>query len=231
MKINKINNTKYNNNKTNFKAREYAAVKTITKDVVSELKLYEIGENDTKFLDVMSQRINLEKLAELKNATKRQLFKWKTMINNAIMMAGFDYPQRSFLLTKENRPCGIVSYRELPFDFYIDNIASWPVNKGENVKLAGTTLVKTAFENAKAINAEKINLSLLTESPVDLAAFYKKMNFVEVDKSVNSSYDMTAMRSLYIEKCRELDNIVVISKIEKPKDVNLKKALDINYRY
>ena len=121
MKINKINNTKYINNKTNFKAREYAAVKTITKDVVSELKLYEIGENDTKFLDVMSQRINLEKLAELKNATKRQLFKWKTMINNAIMMAGFDYPQRSFLLTKENRPCGIVSYRELPFDFYIDN--------------------------------------------------------------------------------------------------------------
>lgn len=229
MKINSINN--YNKPKINqgFKAREFASVKTILKDSVQTLKIYDVNEEDTKFLDLMSQKINLKNLIDT-NATINQLRQWKNIINNAIMLTNFNEPQRSFLMTKNNHPCALLTFKDIPAETYIDYLAAWPVAKGENVKLAGTSMLKTLFEHAQKNNTRKISLSMASDSPVNLKEYYKKMNFIEKTSSNIFEPDMVAGRESFVEKAKELDEIIKVDFIENPQIINLKKTVDINYR-
>ncbi len=213
----------------NFKARDYADVKTFVSGSVSSLKLYELDSYDSKFLDVVANRINLRQLSDLKNVTRRQFNLWKNVINNAILMSGFSDPQRSFLLTKNNRPCGILSFKDLQEESYIDYISTWPISKGKNVKLAGTVLMKTAFDIAKENDTKKISLTLLSDSPFDLTKFYKNLSFQDMKTKSVYDADLVSYKSDYVEKSKELEKIIEINKSKSSEDVDLKRILDINY--
>ena len=140
--ITQYNKYKLSKNTQNFEALEYAKVKTIVNSQAIPLKIYEVNDLDTKFLDLMAQRINLKKLSHFKNATIKQLKGWKALIDNAIMMSGFNKPQKTFLLTTEkNRPCGIATFNTFNRNCQIDYLATWCPAENERVKLAGTTLL------------------------------------------------------------------------------------------
>lgn len=218
-----------NDNPVNFKAREFAKIQTNVRGIISELQVLEIDDSDVKFLDLMSSKISLKKLAALKNATRRQYEQWKAMIDNAILMAGFNEPQKSLLLTKGNRACGIMSYKNVPQDTFIDYIATWPIAKDENVQLAGKSLVKALYFNAEKENAQKISLSLLDDSPVDLTKFYEEVGMKKISFSSNTDADMFISRTDIALASKRLDEIIKIEPVQAPKDINLKKILDIRY--
>lgn len=231
MKINSIK-SRYNcqnQSKNNFKAREFATVKTVLKDGVQSLKIYEVNEDDTKFLDVMSQKINLKKLIDIK-ATPKQLLQWKNIINNAIMMTNFNEPQCSFLMTKNNRPCALLTFKDIQTDSYVDYLASWPIAPHEKVKLAGTTMLKTLFEHAEIKNTQRISLSTAANSLVDLVKYYEKMNFVKNHSNNIYEPDMIVTRDKFLEKSKELDEIIKVSFVKNPETVNLKNVLDLKYQ-
>ena len=224
----------YNSNCTKssvaFKAREYAVAKTVANGVTTNMKIFEVFDKDRAFLDFMSMSLKLEKLTNIKNITKQQLRKWKTVINDAIFMSSFNEPQRSFLLvTEKNKPCGIMTYSCVDKECRLDYLATWPVAKGENVKLAGTTLLKTLFEDLLKSNISSVNLTTLNNGPVDLLSYYQKMSFKP--KSIDSRLgaEMFSRRIWFEEKSNELGKYIVIDRISSPNDSDLKKVLDIKF--
>ena len=143
MKITTIKTTEYpkpsitKKKNHSFGAFEYARVKTLVNNEIIPLKIYEVNDMDAKFLDVMSQRINLKKLSHLKNATVKQLKTWKNLINNAILMSGFNEPQKTLLLTTEkNRPCGITTFNIYNKNCQIDYLATWCPYENKKIKAA-----------------------------------------------------------------------------------------------
>lgn len=218
--------------KPSFGALEYAKVKTVINSKIVPLKIYEVTDIDSKFLDVMAQKINLKKLSYFKNATTKQLREWKALINNAIMMSGFNEPQRTFLLTTEkNRPCGITTFNIFNKNCQIDYLATWRPAENERTKLAGTTLLKAIFENAIQNDTNKISLTTLADSPIDLVGYYKKLGFnIDITTDIyKTGTDMYILNSSIKEAIKDLHKSINIEKIKDPQFVNLKKILDIKY--
>ena len=220
-------------NITSFKAREYATARTIIDGTTRQLKIFEIFDNDRCFLDFMSMNLNLEKLSDFKNLSQLQLRKWKGVINDAICMSSYDNSQRSFLLvTEKKRPCGIITYNNNGKTCQLDYLATWPESKGQKVKLAGTILVKTLFDDLLKTNANSVTLTTLNNSPVDLLSFYEKMSFVpygNVVRNKNIGIDMFSLRSWFKEKSKELTNYIKIDLIDNPVNYDLKKNLDVKF--
>ena len=226
MKINKIIENK--KIPIAFKAREYAVIKTTLQNCSQTLNAYKLEYSDRNFLDVMSAGIKLKKLTEGQNYPDRMLRSWKKIINNAVLMAGFDEPQNSFLLVKDKTPCAIISYKNMP-DCYLDNIASWPVSQNNYVKLAGTSLFKLLFYNCEKNNTRKIGLDVLKNSRIDLKKYYSGLGFVDNSNTEQFITDMYISRAKMLETARNMDSFIKIQEVQNPLRVNLSKILNIKF--
>ena len=226
MKINELSYRK--NNNINFKAREYAIVKTNLNNIQQIFKAYKLEYADRNFLDVMSAGIKLKKLTEGENYSNNVLRSWKRIINNAIMMATFDEPQCSFLLAKGKKPFSIMSYKNLP-DCYLDNIASWPVSKNNYVKLAGASMFKLLFHNCEKNNTQKIGLDLLHNSRINLEKYYSRLGFEQNFDNKKFITDLFLSRTKMLETSKQMDSFVKVDEITNPVNVNLFKVLDTTF--
>lgn len=224
----KINSLKSNHTKNNFKAREFALIKTAMNGVEQTFTVYSLDYKDTKYLDLMSSKILLKKLTAANNFKNKILDSWKNIINNAILMSGFDEPQKTYLLTYKNKSCAIMSYKNT-INGYLDNVASWPTGVNEYVKLAGTSMFKLLFHNCEKDGTKNLFLDLVKYSPIDLDKYYTNLGF---DRNLSSNIfvsDMYITRSKMLEMSKELDAFIKIEELKKTQDVNLKKILDTNY--
>lgn len=219
MKINGLNNTN-KNVAFNFKAREYAVVKTAFQGCNQVFDVFKLEYSDVKFLDVMSSRIRLKKLTEGEGYKDNVLRSWKKIINNAVLMSGFDEPQSSFLLAKDKTPCAIMSYKNLP-DCYLDNIASWPVSHNNYIMLAGASMFKLLFHNCEKNSTRRIGLDLLKNSRIDLKKYYERMGFVHNPDSEKFITDMCLSRTKMLQTSKQMDSFIKISEVEDPRRVNL----------
>lgn len=224
----KIQNLQNNYSNKNFKAREYALIKTTLEGVKQNFTVYSVNNKDTGFLDIMASNIVLKKLTQGEGFSNKILTSWKNIINNSIMMAGFDEPQQTYLLVKGNRPCSIISYKDM-FNSYLDGVASWPVNVNKYVKLAGTSMFKLLFYNAEKNGIKNIFLDCARNSPIDLERYYGMLGF-ENNISTNPFIsDKFISRSKFLEVSKKLDSIISVEEIKAPKNVNLRDIMDVSY--
>lgn len=229
MKIKSLGLEQKHNKNISFKAREYAVIKTTVNGITTNLKAYEIGFEDKHFLDLMASKLNLLSLyGNKKIVTPKQNHDWLASINNAIMMAGFNEPQHSFLLTKDKRPCGIMSYKNLK-KCYLDYIVTWPFAKGATVKLAGKSMIKMMYEDCIESNTSVIMLDLLDKMSQKLKTFYKSLDFIENKGPDSMGCDMYISRHNFMRKSRELDAFINVEKVKNSKQINLKEVLDIDF--
>ena len=213
----------------NFKAKKYATVKTLVENCTRDvLEIYKINDKDVKFLELMSYNINLRKLTERKY-TRTQYRQWKTAINNAILLTGFNEPQQSFLLAKNKKPCSIITFKDLPMDTYLDYLVSWPIAINENVKLAGTTLMKNLFDYAERKNTRKITLTMSTTSHSNLLEYYTNLGFKKISARNPLSPDLEIFQSSYTQKSQELEKHIKIERLKNQEDIPLLKVMDIKY--
>ena len=226
MKVRNIN-SKVNN--TSFKAKEFAVVDVAIKGVAHSFKVYSLDYDDRVFLDTMSSNIKLKALTLGSGIKDGILRTWKRIINNAVLMSGFTTPQKSFLFVEGNKPCGIITYKEMT-DSYLDNVAAWPVAQNKFVKYTGLSMLKFLFYNCEKANVKRIGLDVISKSHIDLYNFYSKLGFIK-----NLGTERTFMTDLYIprgrmiEYSKQLDSFIKVKEIESPKSVNLKKITNINY--
>lgn len=226
MKVRNINNRV---NNTSFKAKEFAVVDVAIKNITQSFKVYSLDYDDRVFLDNMASNIKLKSLTAGSGFKDGVLRTWKRIINNAVLMSGFTTPQKSFLFVKDNKPCGIISYKDMQ-DCYLDNVASWPVSKNKYVKYTGMSMLKFLFHNCEKNNVKRIGLDVVSNSRIDLDTFYSKFGFIK-----NMSSERTFITDLYIprgrmlEYSKQLDAFIKITEVENPSTVNLKKITNINY--
>ncbi len=226
MKVRNINNRV---NNTSFKAKEFAVVDVAIKNITHTFKVYSLDYDDRVFLDNMASNIKLKSLTAGSGFKDSILRTWKRIINNAVLMSGFTTPQKSFLFVKDNKPCGIISYKDMQ-DCYLDNVASWPVSKNKYVKYTGMSMLKFLFHNCEKNNVKRIGLDVVSNSRIDLDTFYSKFGFIK-----NMSSERTFITDLYIprgrmlEYSKQLDSCIKITEVENPSTVNLKKITNINY--
>lgn len=226
MKVRNINNRV---NNTSFKAKEFAVVDVAIKNITQSFKVYSLDYDDRVFLDNMASNIKLKSLTAGSGFKDGVLRTWKRIINNAVLMSGFTTPQKSFLFVKDNKPCGIISYKDMQ-DCYLDNVASWPVSKNKYVKYTGMSMLKFLFYNCEKNNVKRIGLDVVSNSRIDLDSFYSKFGFIK-----NLSSERTFLTDLYIprgrmlEYSKQLDSCIKITEVENPSTVNLKKITNINY--
>lgn len=225
MKIDRICNS---NKNISFKAREYALIKTVFQGRSQTFRAYRLEYADRNFLEKMSAEIKLKKLTEGENYSDKILRSWKKIINNAVLMAGFDEPQNSFLLVKDKTPCAIISYKNIT-DCYLDNIASWPVAKNSYVKLAGASLFKLLFYNCEKNNTGKIGLDVLKNSRIDLKKYYARLGFVTNTDSEKFITDMCLNRSKMLEISKQMDSFIRVTEVQNPQRVNLSKILNTQF--
>lgn len=222
--------TEYSINKNiSFKAREYANIKNIINGLSTNLKVYEIGYKDTGFLDLMVSKINLPMLyGNKKEITPKQNHLCLASISNAIMLTGFNEPQRSFILTKDAKPCGIMTYKNLK-KCYLDYIVTWPPEKESTVKLAGKSLMKILYQDCIESNTSVIMLDLLDRMSQKLKGFYKSLNFIENVGPNSMGCDMYISRHNFVNKSAELDSYIKVQRINGSKEIDLHNILDINF--
>lgn len=226
MKVRNINNRV---NNTSFKAKEFAVVDVAIKNITQSFKVYSLDYDDRVFLDNMASNIKLKSLTAGSGFKDSILRTWKRIINNAVLMSGFTTPQKSFLFVKDNKPCGIISYKDMQ-DCYLDNVASWPVSKNKYVKYTGMSMLKFLFHNCEKNNVKRIGLDVVSNSRIDLDSFYSKFGFIK-----NLSSERTFLTDLYIprgrmlEYSKQLDSFIKIKEIESSKSVDLKKITNINF--
>lgn len=221
MKINNIHQ-----NRTSFKARDFASIKTNVKGVITELKVLEIDEKDVKFLDLMSSKIDLLTFKQIKKATTKQIRNWKATIDNAILFAGFNEPQQSFLLAKENHACGIMTYKNNPQDTFLDYIATWPINENETIKLAGKSLIKLLYDNSIKNDTKIASLAIMNDSPSDLFTFYQELGLKKITSFGSNNADMYILKQQMIEESKKLEAMIQIEMHENSKFIDLKKTID-----
>lgn len=235
MKINSVVNKSTNISFPTFKAKEYAIAKTFVNGKTIPLNLFEINSLDTGFLDLMSSKIDFRKFDVFQNSTLSQLKQCKNMLNNSIMMVGFNSPQKSFLLTTEKkRPCGIITYNNFQDNCNLDYLISWAPENGKRIKYAGTTLLKVLYDDILKTNAKVISLTTAACTPGDLVKFYTQFGFKQPENlckviNRNVGVDMVAFRKDLSVKAQELSKFVEIEEVQKPRTLNLRNILDINY--
>ena len=223
-----IKSTNNSNPKISFKARNFATIRTTIKNCKNNFDVYRLEYDDRTFLDTMSIDLKLKKLTNAQYPDK-VLRSWKNIICNAILMSGFEEPQKSFLLVNNKRPCAIMTYKDLP-DCYLDNIASWPVSKNNYIKYAGLSLIRLLFYNCKRNDTKKIELDMLKNSKINLKNFYERLGFVENPNTSDFDADLFINRNKMLATEEELDKFIKVDMFEENQEkINLSKVLDIKF--
>ena len=132
-------------NSPNFEARHIAIIKNKYSNIKNNLDLYKLDlKHDRRFLKELDKNINMKTL--MPNLKQQEYNRWQEMLSYAILKA--QEPNRiTYLLTSQNKPCGIITYLPGKNNYHLDCICTWPIEFGQKVKYAGKTLFNQIFND------------------------------------------------------------------------------------
>ena len=218
------NNTQQIN--TNFKAIDLSQIKIRLKSSNEKLILYKLQKNDIKFCHKLINRLDLEKLAP-QEKNKKNLLLWQNIINNAIH--NIKYNDEVILATHKNKPCGLINYAKLKDNnYYVLNLATWPICIGEKAPFAGQALIEHLFKDAIKNNIKKISLSpnqgtVNGKSCID---FYKKLGFI-FDK-ITMSFEADKIE--LSRRIAQIENNIEYKEVKISKNTDLNKILSLRFK-
>lgn len=134
-------------NRINFKGLPVAAARVVSRDgKPAVLSVFNITHKDTAFLNNLAKSIDVEQLQD--GFRKEDYRTWNDIIKNGI--SGCAVAGRGYLLAQDNIPCGVLRYQIFPriSTAFIQDVATWPVEKNKKVPFAGKTLFMQLFKDA-----------------------------------------------------------------------------------
>ncbi len=216
MQIDNINNT-------NFTGIHILNTKCFLQDdKIAYLRMYELKRKDTSFLQHMYNSIKLEKFVP--DIPKQKMEVWYLILKGAIEFSS-DKKYKSYLVTKDSKPCGIMTFKPNSNKYEISWACTWPIEKGKKVPLAGTTLFKTVFEDFLKSKATVINVDAIKKvGPYETINKYLQLGF----KPVGGEYffeTMQATRSDVIQTLKKLNTMIVSKPTNRTLNLNLFEEL------
>lgn len=172
--LNNMRISKNENYKQNFTAYHLANSKNLINNIETNLKIYDLTPNDSKFLKELRESVNLEKL--MPELDKNKLNVWQQIFNIAVSQAS-NSSKKGLLAAYNNKPCGIMAYSPNNAKYKIETICTWPVEPQKKVPFAGKTLFNILFFDFLKSKANFIDLDAVNNGPFNAVSKYMSMGF------------------------------------------------------
>jgi len=189
------------------------------------LKLYRTTGKDNYFMSQLAKDIDVSKLRD--GFTQREYDVWNDVIKCGLI--GCCGTKRGYLLTKDNVPCGVMRYQPMQNRIFVQDVATWGVEKNKKVPFAGKVLFMQLFSDFMAgiSPLSRIELCALKEAPYTPVFRYMKLGFKSCGGSSPCYDDMRILKSGIEKSLNELKSMIKFIPEINPKEVDLNKILKI----
>ncbi len=216
MKVNPVNSV-------NTKALPIADIKV--KGVDSSYKLFSVNFHDRDFLEKMYKAIDLKKL--MPGLYDYDYMVWDEILHNAVNFSKSAF-SRSILGVCDNKPCGILNYKEYGVNYHLNYIATFPAEPEKRVPCAGQILFNEFFNRFIHSNKRKIELCAVKNSPFSPIAIYKKLGF-SMDGGDGYNEDMSITRDRALKTLEKQSKFLTYTQSENSKKVDLDGMLNLDF--
>lgn len=216
MKINPVSNA-------NIKGVPIADIKV--NGVDSSYRLFSVNFSDKDFLEKMYKAVDLRKLYS--GLYEYDYMVWDEILHNAVNLSKSAF-SRSILEVCDNKPCGILNYKEYGLDYHLNYVVTFPTRPQKRVPYAGQILFNEFFKRFLNSNKRKINLSALRDTAFCPIMKYKKLGFsMDGGDCYNENMSITKNRAgQTLKKQKEFITYIPVENVEK---VDLEKALSLDF--
>lgn len=220
--IMRISETKHYNQ--NFTAYHIANSKNILNNIETNLKIYDLTPNDSKFLKDMKASVNLEKL--MPELDKNKLNVWQQIFNIAVQQISNSSHKKGLLAVFNNKPCGILTYTPNNTKYKIETICTWPAEPSQKIPLAGKTLFDILFLDFLKSKANFIDMDAVTNGPFNAVSKYMSMGFKQRGGE-NNIIAMRINRENVLTSVEKLSNFIKIKFQKTQNEIDLSKTLTL----
>lgn len=220
-----ISKNNYPTSCQNFTGIHIANSKNCIKNIETSIDLYEITNKDRAFLKKLRESVKMSELMPDKNISQQGYDRWQEMLNLALDKA-LNFGQKSIVAVKDNKPCGIITFKPDKRAYKLDCICTWPVEKGKKVTLAGQTLFKQLFEDFLEAKSHFVSLAAILNGPYSVVEKYMRLGF----KQTGGENFLVAMRTNQEQvknTMKYLNDIIITNHTFSTNDINLLEKLEL----
>ena len=215
------------NQKINFGGIPLGVAKVVGRDgKAAELSLYKITKKDDEFLGKLERSVDAKKLQDGFNDDQYAL--WNFLIKKGISECR--YRGTGFLVTKDNVPCGILSYQPRYFTVSVPDVATWPVEKNKKVPFAGKAMFMELFKHVlKNDDYSQVSLVAMKDSVYSPAEHYKSLGFRKTSEN-KTDIRMVITIGRMKKALEEFKSLIDFTPAKNQDEVDLAKVLKLKKR-
>lgn len=213
MKVSHIN--------TNFKGIRIAKASIRTNKEALDFDVYKVTAKDSEFLEDFYKKTDLTNLyPNLKNEYHTL---WKRIFKNSLQT---DKNQQILLLAKDNKPCGVLNYRNLGNSLWVENVCSVPTSNHGKLPWVGATLFTALFRNFLNTQCQTIKLVALKDAPFSNVSKYMRLGFSLAGGDYYNE-KMVIDRKRVEKSLNNMINTIEYLETNNEQDINLYSKLQI----
>jgi len=206
----------------NFKGVPIADIKVKGFDAC--YKLYDVNALDYDFLNKMYSSVNVKKL--MPNMTQEDHVMWDMVIRHAIKLSKYA-ENHSILEAIDNKPCGIMSYKNLNGKYHVSYVATFPTEENKRVPFAGQILFNELLNRFVKSDFKRIELSAIKDAPFNPISKYLKLGFRALGGDEFSEF-MRLTKARALKTLNKQSKFFVSDRIKKNKFVDLNDELELD---
>lgn len=206
----------------NFKGVPIADIKV--KGFNACYKLYDVNAQDYDFLNKMYNSVNIKKL--MPDMTQDDYVLWDMVIRHAIKLSRYT-ENHSILEAIDNKPCGIMSYKNLNKKYHVSYVATFPTKEKKRVPFAGQILFNELLNRFVKCDNKRIELYAIKDAPFNPISKYLKLGFHTLGGDEYSEF-MRLTRARALKTLDKQSKFLVADRIKKKEFVDLNNELELD---
>lgn len=161
------------NSSNSFKARKLSQVRVKLPSQEIIYDVYKLSEKDNNFLEGLKSKIDLK---ELWTSLKEKDYEdWQFILNRALC---FSSSKQGYLVTHENKPCGVLNARKNYNNCDVHWVVTWPLEKNKKMPLVGKILFLQLFRDIINQNdVKQVHLTSIKGDAFKAFSKYRELNF------------------------------------------------------
>jgi len=184
-------------------------------NIETSIDIYKIQVQDFEFIENLKKSINLKALMPKMNESHLNV--WNSILQQAFTK-GSRKAGTTYLAAVNNKPCGIMTFKEEKNCLFLDTICTWPVEKEKRAPFAGKALMQTMFQDFMQSKHNMIDLYAIKNGPFNAVSKYLSLGF----KPRGGENDIEVMRA---QKPDIVKTLAALEKFIKTTPVNEEKNL------
>lgn len=217
--------TDLNQNNLAFTALPLARTRTCVNNTVTELSVYMLTKKDLHFIKKLPEKIEMDK--NFPGLSESAYKRWHEMLEIAADKAALA-DRKTLLVTKNDIPCGIMTFKSGKNIFEIDAVCTWAIEMCKKVPFAGKVLFNELFKIFEKSKARRIILQAITDGPFPTEPVYKKLGFIptgsEGSNKINMEFSVSRLKNIL----NNLSSVIKRTDFKNPEDIRIENLLHIN---